>query len=194
MTTGATNSIRPNRPAMVDRINAPRSAAGLASVASQHEAFVPYPRFGSTQRGVVAMNTIPHIGAAHALSLSRAPCIASHQLDHWSSTQDRSPDATPSLRNVALSELRIRALPQRCYPEGTEIIGADAQTRSVYFIVEGRVRLYRLSPVGEEVFYSEIGAGDCLVSPPWPTALDPHSRRPWPIPRSRSFRRRNSSN
>jgi CRP-like cAMP-binding protein len=25
--------------------------------------------------------------------------------------------------------------------------------------------LYRLSPAGEEVFYSEIGAGDCVVSP-----------------------------
>ena len=112
------------------------------------------------------MNTVPHIDAGHALSLSQASCIASRQPDYWGITQDRSPDAKSSLRNVALSELHIRALPRRCYAEGAEIIGADAQMRSVYFIVEGRVRLYRLSPVGEEVFYSEIGAGDCLVSPP----------------------------
>jgi len=37
MTTGATNGIHRNRPAIVGQINAPRSAAGLTNVAPQHE-------------------------------------------------------------------------------------------------------------------------------------------------------------
>jgi CRP/FNR family cyclic AMP-dependent transcriptional regulator len=35
----------------------------------------------------------------------------------------------------------------------------------VYFVVDGRIRLYRLAPSGEEVFQGELGPGDCLKCP-----------------------------
>jgi CRP/FNR family transcriptional regulator, cyclic AMP receptor protein len=122
-------------------------------------------QLGASQSEAIVVNPISHFGSTHAPSGSGASCIAIG-LESWGGTAGRSPEPMPSLRDVVLSELHIRALPRRCYPEGAEIIGANVLTRSIYFIVEGRVRLYRLSPAGDEVFYGEIEAGESLVAPP----------------------------
>jgi CRP-like cAMP-binding protein len=45
------------------------------------------------------------------------------------------------------------------------IMHPDAATEALYFIVDGRLRLYRLAPGGEEVFQGELGPGDCLKCP-----------------------------
>src|SRR6516225_7861500 len=36
---------------------------------------------------------------------------------------------------------------------------------SLYFVMDGRIRLYRLAPTGEQVFQGELGPGDCLKCP-----------------------------
>jgi CRP-like cAMP-binding protein len=73
------------------------------------------------------------------------------------------PDAIKlSMRDIAIAELGVRSLARRIYPAGTLMMNPDAQVRYVYFIIAGRVRVYRLSPTGEQIFYDELGAGDCL--------------------------------
>jgi len=67
-----------------------------------------------------------------------------------------------SMRDIAITELGIRSLARKTYPAGTLMMNPDAEVRYVYFIVAGRVRLYRLSPTGEQIFYDELRAGDCL--------------------------------
>jgi CRP/FNR family transcriptional regulator, cyclic AMP receptor protein len=75
----------------------------------------------------------------------------------------RAPDAMKQLmRDIAIAELGIGSLTRQTYPAGTLMMSPDAEVRSVCFIVSGRVRLYRLSPTGEQIFYDELGVGDCL--------------------------------
>jgi CRP/FNR family cyclic AMP-dependent transcriptional regulator len=75
----------------------------------------------------------------------------------------RAPGAIKlSMRDIAIAELGIKSLPRKMYPTGTLMMNPDAEVRYVYFIVAGRVRVYRLSPSGEQIFYDELGAGDCL--------------------------------
>jgi CRP-like cAMP-binding protein len=45
------------------------------------------------------------------------------------------------------------------------IMHPDVVTDALYFVVNGRIRLYRLAPSGEEVFQGELGPGDCLKCP-----------------------------
>jgi CRP-like cAMP-binding protein len=45
------------------------------------------------------------------------------------------------------------------------IMHPGAMTDALYFVVDGRIRLYRLAPGGEEVFQGELGPGDCLKCP-----------------------------
>jgi CRP-like cAMP-binding protein len=70
-----------------------------------------------------------------------------------------------SLREVALAELQMSSLPQKHVAAGTMIMHPDAATDALYFIIAGRIRLYRLAPGGEEVFQGELGPGDCLKCP-----------------------------
>lgn len=70
-----------------------------------------------------------------------------------------------SLRDVALSELHLQSLPKKHVAAGAMLMHPDEKTESLYFILEGRIRLYRLSPAGEEVFEGELGPGDCLKCP-----------------------------
>lgn len=74
--------------------------------------------------------------------------------------QDRA-----SLRRIALDELRADSLPTRKVAAGSTIMHPEEKTESLYFIREGRIRLYRLAPNGEEVFQGELGPGDCLKCP-----------------------------
>jgi CRP-like cAMP-binding protein len=66
-----------------------------------------------------------------------------------------------SLRDIAVAELG-RHLPRKSHPAGTLLMHPDSDARRVLFIVKGCVRLYRLSPGGEPIFYDEIGAGQYL--------------------------------
>lgn len=70
-----------------------------------------------------------------------------------------------SLRQVALSELHMQSFPRKHVAAGALIMCPEQKTESLYFIVEGRIRLYRLAPTGEEVFQGELGPGDCLKCP-----------------------------
>jgi CRP-like cAMP-binding protein len=76
------------------------------------------------------------------------------------------PEIPPaSIHEVVLAELELPSLPRRRVPAGTLIMRPDTVTESLYFIMDGRVRLYRLAPGGEEVFQGELGPGDCLKCP-----------------------------
>jgi CRP-like cAMP-binding protein len=70
-----------------------------------------------------------------------------------------------SLREVALAELQMQSLPRKCVAAGTMIMHPEVATEALYFVLNGRVRLYRLAPGGEEVFQGELGPGDCLKCP-----------------------------
>lgn len=69
------------------------------------------------------------------------------------------------MRDVALSELQMPSLQRRSYRAGALIMAPDTEAQWACFcIVKGRVRRYWLSPIGEEIFYDELEAGDCLRS------------------------------
>ena len=70
-----------------------------------------------------------------------------------------------SLREVALAELKLPSLPRKRVSAGTLIMRPETATESLYFVMDGRVRLYRLAPTGEQVFHGELGPGDCLKCP-----------------------------
>jgi len=76
------------------------------------------------------------------------------------------PDSSPaSLREVVLAELNLPSLPRRRVSAGTLIMRPEAATESLYFIMDGKIRLYRLAPTGEEVFQGELGPGESLKCP-----------------------------
>jgi CRP-like cAMP-binding protein len=76
------------------------------------------------------------------------------------------PDSSPvSLREVVLAELNLPSLPRRRVSAGTLIMRPEAATESLYFVMDGKIRLYRLAPTGEEVFQGELGPGDSLKCP-----------------------------
>lgn len=76
--------------------------------------------------------------------------------------------STLGLRAVALldglSSPALEALAQQCawrnYAAGQEIIGRDANDRSVYLIVSGRARVTTYSLAGREVTFRDFGAGE----------------------------------
>lgn len=70
-----------------------------------------------------------------------------------------------SLREVALAELKLPSLPRKRISAGTLIMRPESETESLYFVMDGRIRLYRLAPTGEQVFQGELGPGDCLKCP-----------------------------
>jgi CRP-like cAMP-binding protein len=70
-----------------------------------------------------------------------------------------------SLREVVLSELKLPSLPRKRITAGTLLMRPETTTESLYFVMDGRVRLYRLAPTGEQVFQGERGSGDCLKCP-----------------------------
>jgi CRP-like cAMP-binding protein len=70
-----------------------------------------------------------------------------------------------SLREVALAELKLPSLPRKRVAAGMLIMRPEAPADSLYFVLSGRIRLYRLAPTGEQVFQGELGPGDCLKCP-----------------------------
>lgn len=70
-----------------------------------------------------------------------------------------------SLRDVALEELHMQCFPRRRVAAGALVMCPEQKTKSLYFIMAGRIRLYRLAPSGEQVFQGELGPGDCLKCP-----------------------------
>lgn len=70
-----------------------------------------------------------------------------------------------SLREIARAELKTQSLPRKRVAAGTMIMHPEAVTEALYFVLDGRVGLYRLAPGGEEVFQGELGPGDCLKCP-----------------------------
>jgi CRP/FNR family cyclic AMP-dependent transcriptional regulator len=76
------------------------------------------------------------------------------------------PDRSPlSLREIVLAELNLPSLPRRRVSAGTLIMRPESATKSLYFVLDGKIRLYRLAPTGEEVFQGELGPGDSLKCP-----------------------------
>jgi CRP/FNR family transcriptional regulator, cyclic AMP receptor protein len=75
--------------------------------------------------------------------------------------------STPRLAGIALlrsmSEAELQALEQRCrwrrFGAGQQIVDRDSEDRSVFFVVEGRVRVVDYSPGGREVIYAVLGPG-----------------------------------
>jgi CRP/FNR family transcriptional regulator, cyclic AMP receptor protein len=75
--------------------------------------------------------------------------------------------SAPRLAGVALlrsmSETELRALEQRCrwrrFGAGQQIVDRDSEDRSVFFVIEGRVRVVDYSPGGREVIYAVLGPG-----------------------------------
>ena len=74
-------------------------------------------------------------------------------------------DLRASLREVVLAELKLPSLPRKRVAAGTLVMRPESELECVYFVVDGRIRLYRLAPSGEEVFQGELGPGDCLKCP-----------------------------
>ncbi len=71
--------------------------------------------------------------------------------------------AKVSLRDVVLLELQVASLPRNHYRAGAVILAPDIEAQPACFcIVKGRVRLYWISPIGEEIYYDELGPGDCV--------------------------------
>ena len=70
-----------------------------------------------------------------------------------------------SLREVVLTELGSPSLPRKRVAAGTLIMRPEAATESLYFVADGRIRLYRMAPTGEQVFQGELGPGDSLKCP-----------------------------
>ena len=70
-----------------------------------------------------------------------------------------------SLREVVLAELGLPSLPRKRVTAGTLVMRPETATESLYFVIDGRIRLYRLAPTGEQVFQGELGSGDCLKCP-----------------------------
>lgn len=70
-----------------------------------------------------------------------------------------------SLREVVLAELRLPSLPRKRVAAGALVMRPETELESVYFVIDGRIRLYRLTPSGEQVFQGELGPGDCLKCP-----------------------------
>jgi CRP-like cAMP-binding protein len=70
-----------------------------------------------------------------------------------------------SLRDVVLAELELPSLPRKRVAAGSLIMQPEAATECLYFVADGRIRLYRLAPTGEQVFQGELGPGDCLKCP-----------------------------
>ena len=70
-----------------------------------------------------------------------------------------------SLREVVLAELKLSSLPRKQVAAGTLVMQPETTTESLYFVMDGRIRLYRLAPTGEQVFQGELGPGDCLKCP-----------------------------
>lgn len=75
--------------------------------------------------------------------------------------------SAPRLRGIALldsmAEPDLRALEQRCrwrrFGAGEQIVDRQSEDRSVFFVVEGRVRVVDYSPGGREVIYAVLGPG-----------------------------------
>src|SRR6516164_9160991 len=74
-------------------------------------------------------------------------------------------DLRASLREVVLAELKLPSLPRKRVAAGTLVMRPESELECVYFVVDGRIRLYRLAPTGEQVFQGELGPGDCLKCP-----------------------------
>lgn len=70
-----------------------------------------------------------------------------------------------SLREVVLAELKLSSLPRKRVAAGTLVMRPETATESLFFVMDGRIRLYRLAPTGEQVFQGELGSGDCLKCP-----------------------------
>lgn len=70
-----------------------------------------------------------------------------------------------SLRELVLAELKLPSLPRMRVSSGTLIMRPEAATENLYFVRDGRIRLYRLAPTGEQVFQGELGPGDSLKCP-----------------------------
>ena len=94
-----------------------------------------------------------------------------HEMIHY---HDRTamPEAAGALENpraslheVALAELNLPSLPRKRVAAGTLVMRPETATESIYFVMDGRIRLYRLAPTGEQVFQGELGPGDCLKCP-----------------------------
>src|SRR6516164_10393084 len=81
------------------------------------------------------------------------------------STAHAMDDLRASLREVVLAELKLPSLPRKRVAAGTLVMRPESELECVYFVVDGRIRLYRLAPTGEEVFQGELGPGDCLKCP-----------------------------
>ena len=75
--------------------------------------------------------------------------------------------SAPRLRGIALldsmAEPDLRALEQRCrwrrFGAGEQIVDRPSEDRSVFFVVQGRVRVVDYSPGGREVIYAVLGPG-----------------------------------
>jgi CRP/FNR family transcriptional regulator, cyclic AMP receptor protein len=74
-------------------------------------------------------------------------------------------DGQRSLREVTLAELKLPSLPRKRVSAGTLIMRPETATDSLCFVMDGRIRLYRLAPTGKQVFQAELGPGDCLKCP-----------------------------
>ena len=70
-----------------------------------------------------------------------------------------------SLREVVLAELKLSSLPRKQVAAGTLVMQPETAPDSLYFVMDGRIRLYRLAPTGEQVFQGDLGPGDCLKCP-----------------------------
>src|SRR6516165_3275409 len=81
------------------------------------------------------------------------------------STAHAMDDLRASLREVVLAELKLPSLPRKRVAAGTLVMRPESELECVYFVVDGRIRLYRLTPSGEQVFQGELGPGDCLKCP-----------------------------
>jgi len=76
-------------------------------------------------------------------------------------------EAGPRLGGIgllrSLSAAELRALEQRCrwrrYRSGQQIVDRLSEDRSVFFVVQGRVRVVDYSPGGREVVYAILGPG-----------------------------------
>ncbi len=76
---------------------------------------------------------------------------------------DRAPTLAKSELLSSVAEPERRALERRCrwqrYAQGEQIIDQHSESRDVYFVVEGAVRIVNHSLAGREIAFDEVQAG-----------------------------------
>lgn len=81
--------------------------------------------------------------------------------------------AGQNLIDVLQTSGRLEEMPLRSYKPGELLLQPEDRSGEVFLIVGGRVRVYFLTPQGDDAFFAELGAGECAGELSAIDGLDP---------------------